>query len=356
MASIRKVGTVWRAEVFRHGVRRSARRATKALAMAWAVQTEQEIESGKLGRIPDKSFGELLERYAEEVSARKAGAPWERDRILALVNGPARRGTTGRGAPDPLAAVRLRELDARHFAAWRDRRLRVVAESSVRREWNLLSHACNVAVREWRWLDASPMTGVRRPANARARDRRIADDELSRLLHCLGYARDAAPATQTARVGAAVLLAIETALRAGELARLGWADVLAERRYCRVGWGKSAAARRDVPLSDEALRVLRQLEGVRDGPLVLQLTAASIDALFRKARDKALIEDLHFHDTRHEAVTRLARIFDILALARVIGHKDLRMLQVYYNPTAEELAAKMPRERQGRPDEGAPGA
>ena len=339
MASLRKVGTVWRAEVFKRGVRKSARRATKALAMAWAVQAEADIESGKLGRIPDKSFGELLDRYAAEVSATKAGAKWEQDRIRAITCGPRRAGREV--APDPLAAVMLRDLDARHFAAWRDRRLRSVGESSVRREWNVLSHACNIAVREWRWLDENPMVGVRRPANARARDRRIADDELARLLHCLGYSPEAPPVTKTARVGAAVLLAIETAMRAGELARLAWSDVLVERRYCRVGSGKTAAARRDVPLSDEALRVLRQMEEVRDGPAVLQLTSASIDALFRKARDKALIEDLHFHDTRHEAVTRLARIFDILSLARVIGHKDLRMLQVYFNPTAEDLAAKM---------------
>lgn len=338
MASFRKVGGVWRAEVCRHGVRRSARRATKALAMAWAVQAEAEIEGGKLGRIPDKTFGDLLLRYAEEVSGRKAGARWERDRINALVLGSARDGLAA--TPDPLAGVKLRDLDARHFAAWRDRRLAVVGESSVRREWNILSPACNVAVREWRWLEANPMTGVRRPGNAAPRDRRIADEELARLLHCLGYVRDEPLSTKTARVGAAVLLAIETAMRAGELARLEWSDVLLERRFCRVGRGKTAAARRDVPLSAEALRLLGQLAAVRDGPLVLQLTAASIDALFRKARDRALIEDLHFHDTRHEAVTRLARIFDILSLARIIGHKDLRMLQVYFNPTAEDLAGR----------------
>lgn len=307
--------------------------------MAWAVQTEAEIDGGKLGTIPDKTFGELLERYAEEVSARKRGEKWERDRISSLTRGPARAGA-GR-APDPISAVMLRALDARHFAAWRDRRLRVVAESSVRREWNLLSHACNIAVREWRWLESNPMTAVRRPSNARPRDRRISDDELARLLHCLGYTHDGAPLTKTARVGSALLLAIETAMRAGELARLTWSDVLLDRRYCRVGHGKTDAARRDVPLSDEALRLLRQLAGVSDGPLVLQLTAASIDAAFRKARDKAVIDDLHFHDTRHEAVTRLARVFDILSLARVIGHKDLRMLQVYFNPSAEALARLM---------------
>ncbi len=349
MASFRKVGRAWRAEVSRGGQRASATRATKAAAIAWAMQKEADIDSGKSGRIPDKTFGDLLERYAEEVSPRKAGARWERIRIETITRGRAVKESLT--PADPIAARKLALLDERDFAGWRDRRLRSVSEASVRREWNLLSNACNVAVREWRWLTENPMKRVRRPGNSAPRYRRISDDELARLLHCMGYDREAPLATRTARVGAAVLLAIETAMRCGELAALQWSDVLLERSFCRVGRGKSEAARREVPLSLEALRVLRQLAAVRDGPLVLQLTAASVDALFRKARDKALIEDLHFHDTRHEAVTRLARIFDILALARIIGHKDLRMLQVYYNPTAEELVQQM-RDKSKPPGDG----
>ena len=346
MASVRKRGRVWRAEVCKKGqggdvVRDSESFSTRAEAVAWGVHREAEIVAGKEGRIPDKTFGELLERYAEEVSARKRGVRWEQVRIAALVRG--RPGAFPPALPDPVAGVALRRLDERDFAGWRDRRLRVVSGSSVRREWNLLSNACNVAVREWRWLASNPMTRLQRPSNSVPRDRRVSVEELARLLHCLGYSAEVAPETKTARVGAAVVLAIETAMRCGELAALLWSDVFLDRSFCRVGRGKTDAARREVPLSPEALRVLRQLFEVRTGESVLQLTAASIDALFRKARDKALIVDLHFHDTRHEAVTRLARVFDVLSLARIIGHKDLRMLQVYYNPTAEDLAKLMDR-------------
>ena len=66
-----------------------------------------------------------------------------------------------------------------------------------------------------------------------------------------------------------------------------------------------------------------------------------MDALFRKYRDKAGIDNLHFHDTRHEAVTRLAKKLDVLDLARMIGHRNLKTLMVYYNATAEELAQKL---------------
>lgn len=61
-------------------------------------------------------------------------------------------------------------------------------------------------------------------------------------------------------------------------------------------------------------------------------------AMFRKVKAKAMVDNLHFHDSRHEAITSLSKKLDVLALARAVGHRDLRMLMVYYNQSAEELA------------------
>lgn len=58
-------------------------------------------------------------------------------------------------------------------------------------------------------------------------------------------------------------------------------------------------------------------------------------------KEKAAVEGLSFHDSRHEAVTRLSKKLDVLALARMIGHKNIRELMTYYNETAEELAARL---------------
>lgn len=84
---------------------------------------------------------------------------------------------------------------------------------------------------------------------------------------------------------------------------------------------------------------MRQSNDRPDNPS--RLSTASLDALFRKARDKAGVEDLTFHDARHEAITRLAKVFDVLELARIVWHRDLRMLLVYYNPSAEDLSGKL---------------
>ena len=71
------------------------------------------------------------------------------------------------------------------------------------------------------------------------------------------------------------------------------------------------------------------------------MSSAVLDALFRKARDRLLIKDLHFHDSRAEALTRLSRKVDVLTLAKISGHKDLRILQGYYRETAEQIAARL---------------
>lgn len=327
MASITKSGRKWRAQVKLKGVRDSDTFDTKAEAMAWAVETEKAIQAGKRGEIPDKTFGQLLERYRDEISITKKGERWERLRIGMLCR-------------DEIAKIKLQELKTEHFATWRDRRLRSVSAASVLREWTLISHALNIAVAEWRWLRENPIKGVRRPAEPPPRDRRPSGYENERLLFALGYDYEKTPSTVTARVGAAWLFAQETALRAGEIAGLTRDRVDLEKRYVRLVETKNGT-RRDVPLSAEAVRILRQVDEVRDGPSVFGLTVQQIDALFRKGKARAMIEDLHFHDSRHEAITRLAKKLDVLELARMVGHRDLRQLMVYYNATAEELAQKL---------------
>ncbi len=57
---------------------------------------------------------------------------------------------------------------------------------------------------------------------------------------------------------------------------------------------------------------------------------------FRKAVKLASIDNLTFHDARHEALTQLARKLDVLDLARMVGHRDPRSLMIYYNPTPSD--------------------
>lgn len=93
---------------------------------------------------------------------------------------------------------------------------------------------------------------------------------------------------------------------------------------------------RIVPLSAKAREIIeRQTE---ENP-VFGLKASSLDTLFRKARDAALIKGATFHDTRRTALTRLAKKMPVMELAKISGHRDVRLLlNVYYSPTVEDLA------------------
>jgi integrase len=309
------------------GRRRSATFTTKREAQAWAAREETQLREDAAGQIPNRPFKDLLERYSREVSSKKRGAAREQNMVSAILR-------------DPIAEVSLRILAPIDIATWRDRRLKRVSGATVEREMTILSHACSVARREWGWLRVNPVSDVRRPPATAARTRRPTAEETERLLHALGYSRETSPATASARVGAAYVFAIETAMRAGEICSLEWQHV--NERHVHLPQTKNGYAR-DVPLSAEARRIIEQLRTLGDEEgAVFGLSTSTLDALFRKAKARALVEDLHFHDTRREALTRLSKVFDVMELARVSGHRDLRVLQnVYYAPAIGDLAAKL---------------
>lgn len=154
------------------------------------------------------------------------------------------------------------------------------------------------------WLHENPISGVTRPKEAPSRDRLIRQEEIERVLFACGYDYDATPQTALSQVGAAFLFAIETAMRAGEIAALTWDLVDLDKQTARLLTTKNGKPR-NVPLSKEAIRILKQLPN--EGNYIFNLKADQISSLFRKIKERTMIDDLHFHDTRHEAITRLAK-------------------------------------------------
>lgn len=325
MASIKPHNGNWRAFVFKLGIRATKVFKTKAQAQAWAATTEAGILAGKGKHSPgNKTFADLLTEYATKVSPTKRGHHWEQIRIELFKR-------------DEIAKVRLAELDAPHFAQWRDRRLQSVSAATVRREWVLMSGACTVAMNEWKWLSHHPMKGVKRPAAPASRDRLLSTHERAMLRHAFGTSWDKI----IGRTYHAFMFACETAMRAGEIAGLEKDLVFLDRDFCTVKGGKTDAATRDVPLSPEAAAILREAMAASETDSVFNLTPQQIDAHFRKGRARSGITGLHFHDSRHVGITKLAQKLEILELARSVGIRDLKALMVYYNETAEDIAKKL---------------
>ena len=312
MASIRKHGKGWQAQVAMKGIRKSRKFATKAEAKDWSARQEYLIHEGE-GQPGSGTLGDLFDRYAREVSPTKRGGRFEALRLAAL----------GR---DPLASVAIRDARPGDFADWRDRRLEQVAPGSVIREMNIISAVMMRAWKEWGELSGNPLADVRRPKAPAHRERRVTADEIEAL--------EKAARTPSEKLAVlAFRFAIETGMRQGEIARMVRDDITGS--VAHLPTTKNGTAR-DVPLSTAALALL---DGLPDE--LIALSAPAIDVHFRRVRDRAKISGLVFHDSRHEAITRMARKLDVLALARVVGHRDIRQLQAYFNESPEDLAKRL---------------
>lgn len=321
MASIQKHGARWRVQVYANGVRDSKVCASRQEASAWALERTAELTGKKL---PNRTLVDAMKRYGREVSPTHLGSHWELLRLTAL----------GR---DPMAKRRLSGLAATDFSDWRDRRLTQVAPGTVLREMNLLHSVLESCRTDWGWLRINPLQDVTRPKPPSGRKRRVTGEEVTAVAQAFGV--DGALVADLARnrIGLAFLFALETAMRSGEIVAMRWADVRLAERFVILPRTKNGDAR-EVPLSTRAAEILKALP-VEAGP-VFGLDDAVRDTLWRKHRPAELV-DLHFHDSRSEAIWRLSKKLDVLQLARMIGHRDINSLMIYYRESAADMAKRL---------------
>ena len=336
MASIRKRGNRWQARVTRQDHPDLAKTfSTKADAEKWARGIERAMETGTY-TADDKSlaatFATVLARYRREVTPLKPSASQEMVSLAALER-------------TELAALPLASLTVTALAAYRDARLKVVCGSTVQRDLTTISTVLNHARKEWSLAVVNNVPNIRRPASNQGRDRILTEDEEARLLAALvstGRGEDGTygPGTRNPWVLPVVILAIETAMRRGELLALTRGHIDLNKRLAYVQMSKNGE-RRIVPLSTRAVETLKKMPAVLKGP-IFPLSGMALRKAFERACKAAGILDFHFHDLRHTATTRLAkRLPNVIELAAVTGHKDLKMLQRYYHPDPEMLAAKI---------------
>jgi integrase len=297
-------------------------------AVRWA--RELEAEADRLGLIADArlaakmTLGELLSRYRNQISPNKRSAHTEAARIAAM----ARRA---------IAQRVLGRLTSADVATYRDERLKEVAPATVVRELNILSHAIDIAAKEWGIpLPRNPVRLVRKPRVPNGRKRRLHEGEEARLLAACELHRPAL-------IRPLVILAIETAMRRGELLNLRWIDVDFETRVAHLRMTKGGESR-DVPLSHRATNTLLALLCAKKNTpeFVFNASANTARVAFERARSSAQLADLRFHDLRHEAVSRLfERGLNIAEVSAISGHKELRMLQRYTHLRAADLALRL---------------
>jgi len=223
-------------------------------------------------------------------------------------------------------------LRSSDFAAWRDLRLKQGrAGNTVKLELALISHLFFVARAEWGFegLD-NPIRYIRKPKLAKGRTRRVTDDEINLLINN----------TDSFDLPFMLQLAVETGMRRGEIASIKWSDIDFGRRIIQLRDTKNGEDRQ-VPLSSKALNVIRSIPRRIDGRL-FGMTAHAITYAFIRATKRVSLEDLHFHDLRHEAISRMfEKNLNVMEVGTISGHKTLQMLQRYTHLKAENLLEKL---------------
>lgn len=304
---------------------------TEAAARKWADATEARLLNGaradQIIRAPSsQTVADVFERYRREVSPHKGGARWEVVRLRALAKS---------------FQVPVADLDGAAIAEWRDERVKQVSTATVNRELNLISAVLTRAIKEWRIpLQANPVFSITRPKQPPNRTRRVSDAERAAVMEALGWSGETAPTRTRQWIAWSFCLALETMMRQGEILRLTWEHVYLDRRYCHLPKTKNGHPR-NVPLSSKAIALFGLLPQRPSGKMV-PVHQGTFVKTFRDAVRESGIVDLHFHDTRREALTRTSKkLSNVAELARASGHKTLRALMVYYEPDPTDIAEKM---------------
>ena len=341
MANIERRGDYqWRALIRKQGFPTQSRTFTNRRdAETWARQVEAELDRGLFMPRRDAertTFNDLAKRFAEEYAPiHYRGAGWKHKlaRLQARLGKYAIAAITTTVVTEYRDA-RLADPDPRYTDSASAPR---VSGATVKTELDLLSKCLDVASKEFgiNLPNGNPCRLIRKPKDGAHRERRLNSDEATRLMaECT--------ASQNPWLRPSVLLAVETAMRQGELLALRWQDVDLQGRIATLSMTKNGEAR-TIPLTSAAIEILQGLpRDIKGGP-VLPVKQKTLQSAFRLACERAEITGLRFHDLRHESLSRLAERGDlsVFELASISGHKTLQMLKRYTHVEVKKLAAKL---------------
>jgi len=321
-------------------LRRSCETTSKKVAEKIYYKVVTQVAEGKWLERPagaDKSLGELLEKYFREYAVPNLSpktAEWKRN--------------VAKGMVEFFGDVPLNEITpsciSSYKAACRERGL---APATVNHKLGVLRHAFNLAIREWEWVSENPVIKVGRERVNNAKDRWLSLGEQSRLLDaCVIYATGRNNVLEPHYwLQEIVVFALNTGMRQDEILSLRWPAVSLFRKTATVMKSKNGE-KRTIPLNNRAFELLKKKAKVRNirGDFVFpsetgtKILARNLVRAFHKALYRAGIEDFRFHDLRHTFATRLAHSgIDLYKVARLLGHKDIRMTQRYAHHYTESL-------------------
>ena len=324
MANIRKHRNKWQARVRRVGagslVKSFLRRED---AVTWARHMEVRADRRELPADPKAlrgvTLGDLVKRYRDTVSIKKRGYEYERVTLTAFLR-------------HPICSKRLTDLQTADFVVYRDERLRTVRASSLKRSLDPLHNLFELARDEWGLpIGENPLDKLKIIVPPNRRERRLSADEWRRL-------QDALCRTRNPWVEPILRLALATAMRRGEIIAIQGSHLNPEGRTLTIPMTKNGYAR-TIPLTQDALKVFVAFQH-KQGRL-FPISPNAFRLAWERLRARAQLSDLHFHDLRHEAISRLFEMgLNAYEVALISGHRDTRMLFRYTHPLTATITEK----------------
>jgi len=329
-----KIGVcgAWITATFSSLAEARAYRDSKKAVLTLDPEARRVIEARTKRNEVKITLKEALDRYSVEVSSAKRSHQKELHTIRRIQASKLGGMPLYRVTPEDVDSYlkNLRRAQAGPLQG------RGVSGSTKRKHAAVLSHLFTIAVKRWRMPLQNPVKQVELPSPGASRRRRLEDGEEVVLRAALAESGNlyALPL---------FVLAIETAARQGELLRLEWADVRLSGEFGTALLRQTKNGdERIIPLSKAAVLALGSLPRPLMGGRVFPVSAQQLRGFWEAARKACGIEDLRWHDLRHEAVSRLFEAgFDRIEAAAVSGHKTLQMLKDYTHLRAEKLALKL---------------
>ena len=283
-------------------------------AKLWGKKTELHFfrEDNDIQKSDYPLFKECLEKYRDEVVIRKRSRIMETKLISYLLK-------------ESFVNYKLNFVDSRVVALYRDRALKTLKSSSVRRRLAIVSHMYTIAKKEWGYQIENPVLNIRKPKNPEPRNRRFTNDELTKLIK----GNRASP-----KLRLIIQIALETAMRQGEILRVKPEDINGNTLFIPIAKTKP----RTIPLTLKAVSLLNNAE------LPFNITGNALSKQFKKLCNHYEIEDAHFHDLRKQSLTNfmLDKKLSVAETMMIAGHSDPRMLlRTYNNLKVEDVAKKL---------------
>ncbi|MBD8682842.1 site-specific integrase [Pseudomonas sp. CFBP 13719] len=306
--------------------------ARKQAAQVWARRREAELdEPGAIARLSRTgvSVKDMIDRYLVEVEKARPLGKTKRGTLTAI----------GNSHFGGLSDTDINTQALVDYALWR----MSVEGGGVQPQTagNDLAHlgaVLSIARDAWGYhVDPLAMSGARRVLRklgynlkSRERDRRPTLDELESILQ--HYQDMQARRPSVINMLKVVGFALFSTRRLDEITRIRWADIdeAGQRVLVRDMKNPGQKIGNDVwcYVPDEAWQILQTMPRVGDD--IFPYSPESISTSWTKACKFLNIADLHFHDLRHEGVSRLFEMaWDIPRVASVSGHRDWNSLRRY---------------------------